>query len=354
MPLSLPFRAVSSQAFPVDSKRHQRARVTLAFLLRALTGVWVYAWVAGCASPPDPAAFAEATRSLKTSVQAIGVETRQQLNASPETQNLAAPFEVEWASRDRAFDAAALYSQSLVAIFLQAQASQPALLSQSLQRLASSLGIGGAIDATSATGMGAGVVVGMGMEMGVGVLATTADTIAFIHAQIALVQAARSLEEALVRAQPVISRIAEVMVADTEDLQSIIRVAAAMQRADLVAEFDESLAFSRSIDRRRDEIRRVSYGELKPAEIEELARIDALRSSVGADLAPYFARLQSTIQRETTALAALEAVRAAIEAWATAHGALALSVRKNQPPDTAALAEAIARLHVLITRLRGT
>jgi len=324
---------------PPRAARSQRALSHLAFLLRALIGVWLYTFSLGCASPPDPAAFATATRSLETSVRAVGASTREQLTKNEATQHIAIDFERHWSARNHAMRAAADYSQSLVKTFAEANATQPASLSKSLQTLAHSLGVGGTIDPAT-----------NGIGVWVGVLATTADTIAFVHAQIALVQASRSLDEAIARAQPVIERIAQLIVADTADLEKFVHASAALQRLDLAAEFNEPLAFAESVDRRRSEIRRVSYGNLSPADLEELTRIEGLKASIASDLAPYFSGLASIAERESDAITAIRSTRSAIESWAAVHQSLAQSTRDHQPLDIDRLTESIAKLQSLLAR----
>ncbi|MBL8886296.1 MAG: hypothetical protein JNK16_06515 [Phycisphaerales bacterium] len=181
-------------------------------------------------------------------------------------------------------------------------------------------------------------------------MATTADTIAFVHAQIALVQASRSLEEAIAHAQPVIERIAQLIVADTADLEKFVHASAALQRLDLAAEFNEPLAFAESVDRRRSEIRRVSYGNLSPADLEELTRIESLKASIASDLAPYFSGLASIAERESDAIMAIRSTRSAIESWAAVHQSLAQSTRDHQPLDIDRLTESIAKLQSLLAR----
>lgn len=357
----------SNQQLPLaltDSRARFRARAAamhwlhahgdLAFLLRAVIGVWLYAWVSGCATPPNPTAFADATHSLAASVRAVGAEVQDQLEATAATKDDASLFEHHWAARNDALNAASNYSQSLVTVFAEAHPSQPAALSRSLQTLARALGVGGKLDPVSATIIQTSSWTGVGqsVEVGAGVLAATADTIAFIQAQIALVHASRTLEEALTRAQPVIERVAALIISDTHDLEKIIRASAARRRLALTEEFNDALAFSQSLDRRRDEIRRLSYSELRPSDLEELARIDILKASVSADLAPYSSSTAFINQKESDALGAIRSTRGAIESWADAHRSLAQTASTNQPPDTTQLIEAIAQLNTLIVRMR--
>lgn len=337
-----------------NGSRRLHAYANVAFLLRAVIGVWLYAWVSGCATPPNPTAFADASHSLAASVRAVGAEVHDQLEASAATKDDASLFERHWAARNNALKAASCYSQSLVKVFAESHASQPAALSRSLQTLARALGVGGKLDPVSATIIETSSWTGAGqsVEVGAGVLAATADTIAFIQAQIALVHASRTLEEALIRAQPVIERMAALIISDTHDLEKIIRASAVRQRLALTDEFNDALAFSQSLDRRRDEIRRLSYSELRTSDLEELSRIDTLKASVAADLAPYSSSSASINQRESDALDAIRSTRGAIETWADAHRSLAQTASADQPPDTAQLIEAIAQLNTLIVRMR--
>lgn len=339
---------------PNDAARRLRVSSDFAFLLRAVVGVWLYAFIAGCASPANPTAFADATHSLETSVRAVGDETHQQLEAITSANVDAAAFERHWSARNGALRAASEYSQSLVTTFAQARATQPAALSQSLQELARALGVGAKIEPVSATILATGSLAGAGpgIEVGAGVLAATADTVAFIQAQIALVHASRTLEEALTRAQPVIERMAALIASDTDDLEKIVRASAACQRLARTEEFNAALAFAESVDRRRNEIRRLSYSELTPSDLQELAQIDALKASLSADLAPYFAGIATIDRRESDALHAIRSARSAIESWAHAHRTLARTARTGQPPDTSQLIEAIAQLNSLVARMR--
>lgn len=359
MPLSALSRSRRFLASPFKCNRSKQARAALLFLLRALVGVWVYAWIAGCAAPPDPSALDKATRTLGSSVRAIGNETQRRLESTPETKALAADFQSHWAVRDHALEAAAAYTRSLVVIYAQAHVSQPQALSASLQQLARSVGIGGStVSGVAAStsgaggfGMGIGMGMGMGVGAGVGVLELTADTIAFVHAQIALVEASRTLAEALERAQPVIDRIAALILADTDDLENIVRAVAVLERAEIVEKFDGPLAFVRSLEQRRDELRRVSYSQMQGPQLEELARIEAIRAPFVEELAPYFDGLRSIEADEEMLLASIGAVRDALLAWSGAHADLARAARADQPVDVEALAEAIARMHALIERL---
>lgn len=339
----MPPLALRSISFLLDRAtrpRRHKVRNDLNFFLRAAIGIWLFVWLAGCVAPPDPGAFADSTRALAKSVGAVGAETHEQLALHESMNDLADDFKVQWSVRDRCMSGAAEYSNALVAIFARSQSSQAAALSRSLQAFAHAVGVGG----TEGTGFGVGV--------GVGVLATTADTVAFIAAQIALVEASRSLEEALTKAQPVIDRLAALIVADTADLERIVQAAAVLARVELTSEFDELLSFSSSIERRRVEIRRVSYADLTVSQADELVRADALAASVASDLAPYKARREAIDTRERDAIGAIAQARTALLAWAEAHRSLAQSVRDHRAPDLDALTEAIAELAVLIARLR--
>ncbi|MGH7241931.1 MAG: hypothetical protein ACREJD_00755 [Phycisphaerales bacterium] len=294
------------------SDKHWNPKAEIGFFVRALVGVWIAVCLSGCAATTDPTPFADSTRAAATSVRAAGAQTRNALDGNPANQARASEFELHWAARNRAMAAATDYGNSLVVVFKQSQAVQPSSLSTSLQRLASALGVGGAINP------GAGAAVGM--------LVASADTIAFIHAQIELVAASRTIDEAMTRAQPVIDRIAEFVIADTSDIETIIRASAAVERLEFAEKFNDSLAFSQSINRRRDEIRRASYAELTPSALDELARIESLRSSVQADLTPYFEKLAAIDRQESDAIHAINEARDAIESWAAAHRSLASSI----------------------------
>lgn len=301
------------------------ARSNLAFLARAAMGVLLYTLLIGCAAAPDPRPFATQTQELAESVQRIGTMTQVQLSAAG-LGTVSSDFALAWSARERAMRAAHEYSRSLEAIFAKARSAQPAALSESLQRLAAALGVGGAINA-------AGVQAS-------GVLGATADTIAFIHAQIALAAVAHGLEQALTRAQPVIERLARLILADIGDLESIARAGASLQRLELTAEFNDALAFSASLDRRRSEIRRVSYVDLTPSDFDELARLGVLRASLATELEPYFARLAGINTQESNVLSAIEMSERDIRAWAAAHQRLvdAARARETIEPSSPALA----------------
>lgn len=142
------------------------------------------------------------------------------------------------------------------------------------------------------------------------------------------------------------------IVADTANLERIIRAAAMPARVELNSQFNALLSFSESLERRRVEIRRVSYADLTASQVDELVRADALAASVAGDLAPYGARRKAIERREADALAAIAQTRAALLTWAQTHRSLAQAVRERREPDLDALTSAIADLSILIAHMR--
>lgn len=310
--------------------RHSLSRTVqsnLVFLARAAIGVILHILLIGCAAAPNPGSFAKQTAELSETAQRIGAATEMQL-ASAGLESAPSDFAQAWKARERAWQAAIEYSRSLEATFAQARSAQPESLSHSLQLLASALGVGGTIDAVGVPATG--------------VLGATADTIAFIHAQIALIAASRDLEQALTRAQPVVDRLARLILADTVDLESIVRAGASLRRLELAAEFNDALAFSASLEQRRNELRRVSYTELTPSDLNELERIGQFRAALATELEPYFSRLAAINAHESGSLDAIGAFGAGIEAWAASHQRLVAAARAENSFEPATASGAIA------------
>lgn len=247
----------------------------------------------------------------------------------------ASRFQSAWHARDEAMVAASNYADALVALVEAANSSGESArtLAQSLQTFAKVVGVLGP-GASNATQF-------------------TTDTGAFIYAQIALVRASRALDEAVAQADPVVQRLAELMVADTHDLESIIRAAAAIRRLERVRAFDEPLAFRRTLRARQSELREKPYKSLSSDETAELDRLSALLAPIEAELTTYNQAVAAIDRSETLQIEVIVQTRDAIASWAKAHNALALALVERRPFNADSLVNATLELRDIVRLLKS-
>lgn len=288
----------------------------------------------GCASPPDISSFARATHELSTVISSAGKEIHSELEVAS-LSDQAARFQSAWHARDEAMLAASNYADSLVSLVASANSSGDSArtLAQSLQSFAKIVGVvnAGASNTTQ----------------------FTTDTAAFIYAQIALVRASRALDEAVAQADPVVRRLAEIMVADTHDLESIVRAAAAIRRLDQIREFDEPLAFRQTLRVRQSELREKPYKSLTSDETAELDRLSDLLAPVEAELTTYNQTVAALDRAETLQIELIAQTREAITSWANAHSALALALAERRPFNADSLVNATLELRDLVRLLKA-
>lgn len=190
-----------------------------------------------------------------------------------------------------------------------------------------------------------------------------------LSSELIKIKAAHDFGEAVSQADPVISKVADLLTDDLKDLASTVADAKdAVIRTALNEPLKKQLAYYDAlIDRRNDVYVKVADGVIQrrpnaPAtsrslldvkEADELPKLD--QSLIDAERwhAPYRAELGRALVARTLAEQLIDATLRAVEAWKSAHGSLASAVKERRIPESRRLAAIAVRIHDLVIDIRN-
>jgi hypothetical protein len=313
-----------------DGCASRSARSTTALLL-----VFV---ATGCTALPDVSPFASATRQLAAAVTTGGAAIWEDFYARAATDAYlkadAGKFDAAWKVRNDTMTAAVVYADSLVAVVSGA--------AQTRDR------VGALADKVKTLGEMAGIL-NPGIAAGAGV---ATDAAKFIGAQIALMLAAASLEDAVTRAQPAIERIASHMHDDATSLRSIVRALAAAEVRELNTQYGSATAYTNLLRAERDKLRgQSSFTSLK-AQRAGLDDVEKFMALAAVEMKAYEEQRMAIDKRAKARLQLVAATGDALNRWSVAHAKVAEALRARQPVSVESLADAAVELRGLINRVR--
>ena len=303
----------------------------------------VLALLTGCATLPDMSPYRDATLQLRSTVVAGGNAVQSGLESAAASyekgdataakiREEADKFNAEWQARIVGADALVAYSEAVTDI--ARSGTQGAASAHSL--------------ADALTGLAAGVGVVLPPA---GTVATVTDVATFVYGHIAVARAAKSLDQALQSAQPVVDRVATLLSQDLQASLDILHAARRLQATALALKYNEETAYLKTLAEERKTI--YGKGTLTPADEKRLRQIDALFEATREWREPME---QAQAEMETNyrlRIQLIHATQAAVAEWAAAHRSLAAAVRENRSVNVEALVQATLEAKELVRRLRA-
>jgi hypothetical protein len=297
----------------------------------------------GCSTLPDTQPFTTATVSLQGAIASSGAAVVAEMKATPLLANgkVLTDLERAWVTRNEAMTALVAYARSLEEIAAAGRAGE-----DSARKLVDAAGaLAGAVGQKSAVASEAGKLVG--------------DTFMLISGEIARARAAKSLEAALAQLQPVMERIAQILAADLQSLDGLLRLAAEAAQGGLDQKYDAAIGFRWQLLKTQTKLQNSIQTQLAsgtvPSQLkatDELARVVTLLGQGDAAYAEY-TRAQAALDARVRAGRQLIAETGpALTAWAATHGNLLVALRTKRPPNVAEVVAATGRIRALAERYR--
>ncbi len=285
----------------------------------------------GCATLPNVSPFADATVQLRSAVITGGTAVETELRENSDLSKQADDFSKEWAARVRAMDALVKYSESLVAIVEAGKGGEQSAraVADSVKNLAGSLGI--VIPAAGAVTVGT-------------------DAAVFIYGQIANIRASKSLEEALVQAQPAIDHLVTHLSKDLKNIDDILRAANQLNRMAIQTNFKDEYSYLNALERERKEL--YAKGPGVPANEARLLEIDRLIASTKSWREAPEKALEDVETRLKAGRQLIGTTKQALTEWAGIHQSLIIAVRDRTTVNVEALAYATTQIRDLVRRIR--
>lgn len=301
------------------------------------------ALLTGCATLPDMTPYRDATLQLRSAVVAGGSAVQSGLESAAASYEVGDPtakqikevsdrFNTEWRARIEGADALLAYTEAVTDIVRS--------------------GTEGAASARSLADALAGLATGVGIVLPpAGTVATVTDIAAFVYGHITVARAAKSLDQALQSAQPVVDRVATLLSQDLQASQDILHAARRLQATALALKYNEETAYLKTLAGERKTI--YGKGTLTPADEKRLRQIDALFDATREWREP-MEQAQAEMDAEyRLRIQLIHATQAAVAEWATAHRSLAAAVREKRTVNVEALVQATLEAKELVRRLRA-
>jgi hypothetical protein len=293
--------------------RENRAGGRAALLIAALASA---VFLAGCGTLPDAKPFADATGALsasaKASGQALTDSLREAATVLPDDRGAyernIASFESSWNVRTRALQGAADYSNAIAGLISASDKSSEAAVNVAglLSTLANSFGV-------PVAGAAASVATDIG---------------SFVWQRISIVKASRSLEQAMIEAQPAVDAMAQQLVANGEQhLKPTLTAIHKNILSGIRARYDADANLAAAFDQRHKLLRQQALKDSR--RLGELEQFEHVKTSLDARMAERDAKLEQAAATYRARLQLINALSVAVQSWAHAHSDLAVAVRKN-------------------------
>ena len=301
----------------------------------------VLALLTGCATVPDMTPYRDATLQLRSAVVAGGNAVQSGLESAAASyekgdataakiREEADKFNVEWRARIEGADALLTFTEAITDI--ARSRTEGAASARSLA------------DALTGLATGVGIVLPPA-----GTVATVTDVAAFVYGHIAVVRAAKSLDQALQSAQPAVDRVATVLRQDLQASLDIIHAARRLQATALALKYNEETAYLKALAKERKDI----YGKetLTPADEQRLRQIGELFDATREWREPMEKAQAEMDANYRLRVQLINATQAAVAEWAAAYRSIAAAVRENRTVNVEALVQATLEAKELVRRL---
>jgi hypothetical protein len=285
----------------------------------------------GCASLPDIGPFADATHQLKAAVAKSGSTVSDELRYTEGGKEAAEQLVEAWKARNQAFEAIAAYADSLEAIVSSGnQGAQTAgELADSIQEFANTVGI--IIPATPAA------------------LNVANDSIKLLAKYIANTRAAKSLEDAMVQAQPAVEQIVKLIVEDLEDIDGIFRVANKLVENNFKISYATRISYRKALE---DFVQKADIADANDAVLARRAQMNELLDSTNSWYSEYQQGLEQIQRRLRIGRALIKTAQDSVQQWLTAHKQVVNALKNRRPVSTESLLEAAVEIQYLLKRIR--
>lgn len=294
--------------------------------------------VTGCGTLPDAKPFADASRTLATSVASAGQAVADSLGdagALSESDDSAYKdradrFRAAWVERVVATRAVAAYSESISDLISAGLEG-----GETVKKVGDALsGLAGALNIPLAS-------------PAVGVLG---DVARFLADRIAMVRSSDRLETALTQAQPAVDRLAERIATETDlPLRSVLDSAYKNQRSQISGKYDAEQDQLKQFEKRRLEL--ASKALADTVVLPVLLQQDQALASIRTRLVERDSRLAEAATAYKARLQLLNALSAATLTWAQSHRDLALAVKQKRKVTVAELQITITELKSLVKKV---
>lgn len=299
-------------------------------------------WLTGCTSLPDVSPFATATRSLADAIRASGKAVSDEAEQIQDGKELSDELDKEWEARTKVMAAMVRYADSLSAIVDAANRGRETgkALAAKVEELA----------------IAASLIPGAGVAGG-----AVGDAAGFVIGQLALMRGAKSLEEALEAAHPVVRRVAETLAKDLASLDLLVRSAEKNQDGQLFA----SEAFRSALDAEgaANTAKQAILAELAKAKdaadmtksariLAQLAEIEKILAATRVTLAPAEEQQRAMKERVRATRALIAASSEALGRWDVAHQDLLFAIQNRRPVDVSSILQAVVEVRELVQRVK--
>ncbi|NVM23998.1 MAG: hypothetical protein HWN68_19740 [Desulfobacterales bacterium] len=285
----------------------------------------------GCTSLPDIGPFADATHQLKAAVAQSGSTVSDELRYTEGGKETADKLDKEWEARNQAFEAIAAYSDSLEAIVSSGNQGAQAAgeLADSIQEFAEAAGF--VIPASPAA------------------INAVSDSIKLLVKYIANTRAAKSLEEAMVKAQPAVEQIVKLIVEDLEDIDGIFRAANKLVEMNFKNSYATRISYRKALE---DFVQKAEIADANDAVLKRLAQVNELLDSTNSWYSEYQQGLEQNQKRLRVGRALIKTAQASVHQWVTTHKQVVNALKNRRPVSTESLLEAAVEIRYLLKRIR--
>lgn len=296
----------------------------------------------GCGTLPDARPFAGATSTLSASVKSSGqalsdsIRETSNLDPSNKAQYEAIIHKIDdtWAVRVKAAQGAVAYSDAIADLIGAGKESGETVkrVGDSLETLAASIN-------TPLPVLGVGVA---------------ADVARFLTDRIAIVRASKTLQEAIMQAQPAVDSIADQLANDTEkQLRPAVESAYKNAISSIKSRYEKEDNFARSFQAKREEVLETLITEANAQNIQKLQVYDHIQASVAATLIERDQQLRQATSTYKTRLQLINALSVATTTWAQTHRDLASAIKEKRKVNVTELLETMNDLKELIRKVRS-
>ena len=285
----------------------------------------------GCTSLPNVGPFADATHQLKAAVAQSGSTVSDELRYTKGGKDAAEQLVEAWKARNQAFEAIAAYSDSLEAIVSSGNQGAQAAgeLADSIQEFANTAGI--IIPASPAA------------------IKVANDSIKLLVKYIAITRAAKSLEEAMVKAQPAVEQIVKLIVKDLKDIEGIFRAANKLIEINFKKSYAARMSYRKTLE---DFVQTANIANANDAVLKRLTQVNELLDSTNSWHSEYQQGLEKIQKRLRVGRALIKTAQASVQQWVTAHKQVVNALKNRRPVSTKSLLEAAVEIQYLLKRVR--
>ena len=285
-----------------------------------------------CTTLPNVGPFVDATYELKSAVAESGLTVANELQYIDDggTQ-YAVDLTEAWKERNHAFTAIAAYADSLQAIVASGQKGNEAAgeLADSVKGLSEAAGI--ALPGSPAA------------------LAVATDAIKLIVENINKARAAKSLADAMVKANPAVEETVRLIRADLKDLDGLFRLANKMVEHNYKNSFNEQMGYRKELE---DFIQKTNVDAASENDLNKLIKVNELLAGTDGWYAEYHQGLTDIKKRLRIGRALIQTADGSLYQWVNAHIQVAIALQNRQPVNVKSLVEATIQIRELIRKVR--